>query len=130
MNVLVPGGCGYIGAVLVPWLLAAGHKVTVYDAMWFGRGHLPADNGKLTVIKADVRDAKAFRNACANQEAIIYLASLSNNDMCEKEPDLAYAVNIEAMFEIPRIATDAGVKRFIYASSVAGYGLGRPNPEG
>ena len=121
MNVLVPGGCGYVGAVLVPWLLAAGHKVTVFDAMWFGRGHLPADNGKLTVIKADVRDAKAFRNACANQESIIYLASLSNNDMCEKEPDLAYAVNIEAMFDIPRIAADAGVKRFIYASSVAGY---------
>ena len=113
MNVLIPGGAGYVGAVLVPHLRDAGHRVTVYD--------LP---------DGDVRDADAFRRACDGQDAVIYLASISNNDQCVREPELAESVNIKAMFHVPEIARDAGVKRFIYASSVAGYGVGRPDGNG
>ncbi len=108
MNVLVPGGAGYVGSVLVPHLLQAGHRVTVYDV----------------AARGDVRDAAEFRRACEGQEAVIYLASISNNDTCVREPANAYAVNIDAMLAIPRIASAAGVKRFIYASSVAGYPAG------
>lgn len=121
MNVLVPGGAGYIGAVLCPWLLTRGHIVTVYDTFWFGPASLPEDNKHLRVIKADVRDTDAFAEACRGQDAVIYLASISNNDLCAKEPDLSHSVNIEAMLSVPKIARETGVKRFIYASSVAGY---------
>ena len=117
MNVLIPGGCGYVGSALTGRLLGAGHRVTVYDTICLSA----SDIGRLTLIKADVRDGTAFKAACDGQDAVIWLASISNNDVCEKEPELAYDVNIRAMFAAPRIARDAGVKRFIYASSVAGY---------
>ena len=123
MRVLIPGGAGYVGSVLTPWLLAAGHKVTVYDKFWFGSGGLP-DNGSLTVINADVRDRDAFAKACEGQEAVIYLAGITSNDLCVREPELAESVNIKATIYAPEIAKAAGVKRYIYASSVAGYAGG------
>lgn len=104
MNVLIPGGAGYVGAVLVPHLREAGHRVTVYD--------LP---------DGDVRDKDEFAKACAGQDAVIYLASISNNDQCVREPELAKSVNVAAVVAASRVVEDAGVKRFIYASSVAGY---------
>ena len=121
MNVLVPGGCGYIGAMLVPFLLADGHKVTVFDIQFFGHGHLP-DNGSLKVIKGDVRDIRGIRDACVGQDAAIWLASLSNNDMCIREPALHDRINKDAVAIGAFAARTAGVKRFIYASSVAAYG--------
>lgn len=104
MNILVAGGAGYIGAMLVPKLLADGHKVTVVDTMWFGDGHLPKDNGNLTVIKMDVRD---YRLA---NDAVIWLSSISNNAMYGVNYDLTHAVNTF-------IRKDTN--KFFYASSVA-----------
>lgn len=122
MNVLVPGGCGYVGSMLVPDLLADGHKVTVYDVMWFGSGYLPEDNANLKVIKGDVRDTKAFAKACKKKDAIIYLASLSSNDVCTRNKGLADSVNVEPIASVLAAARAGGVERFIYASSVAAYG--------
>jgi nucleoside-diphosphate-sugar epimerase len=117
----VPGGCGYIGAMLVPFLLADGHEVTVYDTQWFGHGYLP-DNPTLRLIRGDVRDIRCIRDVCLGQDAVIWLASLSNNAMCEREPLLHDAVNRDAVQIALFAARIAGVKRFIYASSVAAYG--------
>ena len=109
MNVLVAGGAGYIGARLVPFLLADGHKVTVFDSMWFGNGHLP-DNPNLTVIKGDIRDTFALNDAALGQDSVIWLASISNNDMYRVNYDLTHTVNTSI--------TPFSIK-FIYASSVA-----------
>jgi nucleoside-diphosphate-sugar epimerase len=121
LKVLVPGGCGYIGAMLVPLLLADGHEVTVYDPQWFGSGHLP-DNPTMRFIRGDVRETRGIRDACVGQDAVVYLASLSNNTMCEREPRLHDAVNRDAVPTALFAARISGVKRFIYASSVAAYG--------
>ena len=111
MNVLCVGGCGYIGALLVPQLLAEGHKVTVYDLQLFGDGHLPKDNQNLTIIKGDVREIDDLYDAAVDQEVIIWLASVSNNAM--------YGVNYELTHSVNTCLTYFPVKRFIYASSVA-----------
>jgi len=76
VKILIPGGAGYIGARLIPFLLADGHKVTVLDAMWFGDGHLPG-NDNLTILKGDVRDGLPKED----WDAVIWLASISNNAM-------------------------------------------------
>lgn len=110
MNVLVTGGCGYIGASLVPRLLADGHKVTVFDTRWLGDGHLP-DNPNLRVIIGDVRDTLALKDAALGQDSIIWLASLSNNQM--------YSVNYDLTHQVNTTIEWFDVERFIYASSVA-----------
>lgn len=122
MNVLIPGGASYIGAYLVPHILAHGHSVTVYDTLYFGSGFLPKDNGHLRVVKADVRDQKKWQEMCAGVDAVIYLASISREMLCQQKPELARQINVDCVEPDIRIAKDAGVKRFIYASSVAIYG--------
>lgn len=122
MNILVPGGCGYIGAMLCPHLLADKNVITAYDTQWLGSGYLPEENKNMHVIKADIRDIAAFRKACEGQDAVVYLAGLTNNDFCEQEPKLAAAVNRTAVPEVLAAAQAAGVKRFVMASSVAAYG--------
>jgi nucleoside-diphosphate-sugar epimerase len=107
--------------MLVPQLIVAGHQVTVFDTLWFGNGHLP-DNENCSLIKGDVRDREAFKEACKGQEAIVFLASLSSNEMCMREPKLAESINKRAVPYAIEIARKAGVRRFIYASSVAAYG--------
>jgi nucleoside-diphosphate-sugar epimerase len=80
--------------MLVPQLIVAGHQVTVFDTLWFGNGQLP-DNENCSLIKGDVRDREAFAEACKGQEAIVFLASLSSNEMCMREPKLAELLTSE-----------------------------------
>ena len=121
MKILIPGGAGYIGSWIVPHLLAEGHHVTVLDTMYFGDGALP-DNGHLSVLRSDVRDQDKFAEACEGQDVIIYLAGITNNTMCERAPELAQSINIDAIGPCILKSRLAGIKRFIYASSVAVYG--------
>ena len=107
MNVLVTGGCGYIGSVLVPHLLADGHRVTVFDPQYFGYGHLPYNENLLvTKYYMTVPPREVF-------DAVIHLASISNNEM--------YARNETFTRDMNRYLPEIG-SRFIYASSVAAYG--------
>lgn len=115
MNVCVIGGSGYIGSMLVPHLLADGHRVTNFDSQVWGDGHLPESNGHLVNIKADVRDTDIVMNVLRDQDACIWLAGITNNDEIGR---VTYAREVN-LAVIP--ATRAKVK-FIYASSVAVYG--------
>ena len=119
MKVLVLGGCGYIGAQLVPVLLSCGHKVDVLDNMWFGDGGLPKDNGALSVQWGDAHPGNIVFE---KYEAVIHLACMTNNVMCELNPYLDYAKNRLQFANVVSFAKMRGVKRFIYASSVAAYG--------
>jgi len=104
----VTGGCGYIGSQLVPHLLAEGHKVVVFDPQFFGDGH-PAHNPNLTLVK----ETSVPVESVLASDAVIHLASISNNDMYARNETLTMAMNRT----LPEIGP-----RFIYASSVAAYG--------
>ena len=122
MKILISGGASYIGSWLVPQLLAEGHEVTVYDTLMFGNGFLPMGNGNLKVIKADVRDSMSWASVCEGHETVIYLASISRELLCQQQPELAQSINVDCFEPDVEIARHKGVKRFIYASSVAVYG--------
>lgn len=123
MRVCVTGGCGYVGSWLVPQLLGEGHKVTVYDAMYFGDGFLPKDNLNLTLINGDIRDIEKWAEACTGQDAVIHLACISNDVSCQLDEALSRAVNIDAFEPLVIAAKAAGVRRFIYCSSSSVYGI-------
>lgn len=122
-NVLVTGGAGYVGSLLVPQLLDLGYRVTVYDIMFFGDDFLPKENPNLTVIKGDIRDTARLKEAFRGVDAVISLACISNDASFELDEALSTSINLDAFEPMVVAAKEAGVKRFIYASSSSVYGV-------
>ncbi len=122
-TVLVVGGAGYAGSILVPKLLAAGHRVNVFDSLIFGL-HLP-NHHRLRVFRGDVREIKRYRtfpNAVFGCESVIHLACVSNDPSAEIDPTLTREVNLDSFEPCLRVCKDSGVSRFIFASSSSVYG--------
>lgn len=125
MKVLVTGGCGYKGSVLVPKLLAAGHRVTVLDAQWFGTNLEP--HQALDFCPDDIRNiagnAWAQNGGLRGYDAIIHLAGIANDPCGELDSKLTWEVNVFATMQLAEAAVRAGVQQFIFASSASVYGL-------
>lgn len=120
-RVLVTGGAGYVGHVLTPRLLARGHQVTVYDTLFFG-ARFP-NHPKLRVIRGDIRDIEAFSAAVAEHDAVLHLACISNDASFELDENLSKTINYDCFEAMVRACKNAGVKRFVYASSSSVYGV-------
>jgi nucleoside-diphosphate-sugar epimerase len=121
MRVLVAGDRGYIGAVLVPFLRAAGHTVDGLDlGLYEG-----CDLGP-SLEEADVRPACDIRDAVVAQlagyDAVVCLAALSNDPLGALNPAATYSVNLDGTLHLARVAKEAGVERFLFASSCSLYG--------
>ncbi len=124
-SVLVTGGAGYVGSVLVPKLLKAGHRVKVLDLYMYGDDVLASvkDDPNLKQIKGDLRDAALLRRELAGVDAVIHLACISNDPSYELNPDLGKSINYDAMVSLVDLSKELGIKRFIYASSSSVYGI-------
>jgi len=121
MRVLVAGDRGYIGAVLVPYLRAAGHEVdgldlSLYEGCDLGPG--PEDIG--TRQPLDLREVVAGQLTA--YDAVVCLAALSNDPLGHLNPAATYSVNHEGTLRLARAAKDAGIERFLFASSCSLYG--------
>lgn len=119
MNLLVTGGCGYVGTVLTDALLNDGHKVTVIDTQWFGNYLLPHSN--LQILREDVRNVDNI--PLAGIDVILHLANIANDPAVEINPSLSWEVNVLAAQQLADRAERAGVRQFIYASSGSVYGV-------
>lgn len=122
MRVAVTGGAGYKGCVLVPKLLAAGHDVVVYDLMLYASEGLPAHD-QLEVIEGDIRDTESYGDAVEGADAVINLACISNDPSFELDPTLSREINFDAFEPMVRTTVEAGVPRYIYASTSSVYGV-------
>jgi nucleoside-diphosphate-sugar epimerase len=124
-NVLVTGGAGYVGAVLIPKLLDAGHKVTVLDWFLFEPNLFSelSENPNLVIVKGDIRDEATIKQSLAGQDAVIHLACISNDPSFEMDPELGKSINYDASLQLFRLAKEMGIRRFIYASSSSVYGV-------
>ena len=121
-KILITGGAGYVGAILTPYLLNKGHKITVIDLMIYGEKVL-SKHPNLRIIKGDIRDISLLKKELPNQEIIIHLACISNDPSFELNPKLGRSINLEAFKPLVEISKSSLIKRFIYASSSSVYGL-------
>lgn len=119
MNILITGGCGFVGTVLTAQLLQEGHQITVVDTQWFGNHLKP--HPQLTVLKQDTRDVDSI--PLKNVDAVIHLANIANDPGVEMNPTLSWEVNVLATQQLADRAVRAGVKQFIFASSGSVYGV-------
>jgi nucleoside-diphosphate-sugar epimerase len=120
MKILVTGNQGYLGTVMVPMLQAAGHDVTGLDCGFFADCVLGAAPADPPTIRVDLRDVSV--DQLTGFDAIIHLAALSNDPLGALRPQITYDINHHASVRLARLAKDAGVRRFLYASTCSVYG--------
>jgi nucleoside-diphosphate-sugar epimerase len=126
MRVLVAGDRGYIGAVLVPLLRAAGHEAVGLDVGWYDGcdfGIQPEDYEQRT---GDIRDVRP--DELEGFDAVIHLAAISNDPIGHLNPEATYAVNAYGAVHTAKMAKAAGVPRFLFSSSCSLYGAAGDKP--
>jgi nucleoside-diphosphate-sugar epimerase len=123
-RILVTGGAGYVGSVLVDELLTSGHSVRVLDSLAHGVPSLLTAWGRSSFdfVHGDVRDAKCVAKAVDGISTVIHLAAIVGDPACERAPDLAREVNVEATSRLLEAASAAGVQRFVFLSTCSNYG--------
>lgn len=124
-RVFITGGAGYVGAVLVPRLLSEGYKVRVLDLYMFGSDVLDVvkDHPNLEQVSGDIRNQELLKKILPGCDSVIHLACISNDPSFELNPSLSKSINFDAFGPLVRISKEAGVKRFIYASTSSVYGV-------
>ena len=120
MRILVTGHLGYIGAVLAPLLAAGGHVVAGFDADLYRGCDFGSEPRGVAGRVGDVRDVRP--DDLAGFDAIVHLAALSNDPLGSLDPALTLDVNAEGTLRVAHAAHEAGVRRFIFASSCSMYG--------
>ncbi len=120
MRVLVTGHDGYIGSAMTPMLQAAGHDVVGLDTGFFEECVFGENRGSVPAVRKDVRDV-TLRDL-EGFDAVIHLAALSNDPMGDLKPHWTYDINYAASVRLAELAKQAGVRRFLYASSCSIYG--------
>ena len=124
MKVLVTGGAGYIGALAVEALLARGREVRVLDSLLHGQEDIASglEEQGAAVIRGDVRDTEARRRALAGIDAVVHLAAIVGDPACAQDEQLSQEVNVEGSRALAQDAVEAGVERFVFASTCSNYG--------
>jgi len=125
---LITGGAGYIGSLLTSVLLQHGHRVTVVDDLLFGGesllGHFTHPDFKF--VKGNILESSTLERA--SYEAVIHLAAIVGFPACQAVGrEAAWRYNVEATQRVYDAAAEAGVERFILASTYSNYGL---SPDG
>lgn len=121
MRVLITGHNGYIGSVLGPMVRAAGHQVVGLDTFLFEGGTFGRDCSQTEALRMDLRDVQPAH--LRGFDAVMHLAALSNDPLGDVNPECTYDINHVGSVRLAHLAKEAGVKRFIFASSCSLYGV-------
>ncbi|OUC12087.1 MAG: NAD-dependent dehydratase [Alkalinema sp. CACIAM 70d] len=126
MRVLLTGHRGYIGTIMTPMLLAAGHDVVGMDTDLYERCTFGDSIPEIPTVRKDIREAVA--SDLQGFDAVIHLAGLSNDPLGDLNPQLTYDINHLASVRLAELAKAAGVQRFIFSSSCSNYGAAGETP--
>jgi len=124
-KILITGAAGYIGSTLTPELLRQGHEVIAVDNFMYNQAPLLdcVNDKKLTIVRADVRDEKIISRYVKDVDFIIPLAAIVGAPACDKDPESARAINLEAIKMILKLRQP--YQKIIYPDTNSGYGIGQ-----
>ena len=124
MKVIITGGAGYLGSVLTALLLAEGHQVRVLDSLAHGGESLLGAwcHPGFEFVRGDIRDRATVKAAVSGRDAVVHLAAIVGDPACARNPDLARAINLDASLQLIEESKQAGVARFVFASTCSNYG--------
>lgn len=123
-SVLVTGGAGYLGSILVPELLAAGHRVTVLDNFMYRQNSLAhvCAHRDFGLVSGDARSEQTLRPLVAKADVVIPLAALVGAPLCDRDPLAATTTNRDAIATLGKML--APEQRVIMPITNSGYGVG------
>ena len=123
-KILVTGCAGYVGSMVTHELLHRGFQVRGYDSLRFGGNALLGffANPDFQFVHGDVRDGAKIRQHIGDCDGVVHLAAIVGDPACARDPELAKEINQDASFDILDAATEAGIKRLIFASTCSNYG--------
>jgi UDP-N-acetylglucosamine 4-epimerase len=133
-TILITGGAGFIGSNLSEYFLSKGHKVVCLDNFATGHRHNLKDfieNANFRLIEGDIRNATDCRDAVKGVDYVLHQAALGSVPRSINDPVTTNDVNVTGFLNMLVAATDAKVKRFVYAASSSTYGdsVGLPKVE-
>jgi len=123
-KVLITGGAGYLGSILTIELTNAGHKVTVYDAGWYGFEGIKEVRQRVNIIQKDIRQIEL--DDLKGHDVVVHLAALSNDPSFDFMPTANWEMNYEATKKIVDYTAECGIDNFVFASTASVYGF-EPN---
>jgi nucleoside-diphosphate-sugar epimerase len=123
-NILITGGAGYIGAVMVPMLLEAGHRVTVLDNFAYRQASLAGvcHHANFEVIDGDARLEATVKPLVKNVDVVIPLAALVGAPLSDRDPVTATATNRDAVVMLMKLLGKG--QRVLFPNTNSGYGVG------
>jgi nucleoside-diphosphate-sugar epimerase len=121
VRILVTGHDGYIGSVLVPLFLTAGHDLVGLDSLLYEGCALGQELASpIPAVRRDIRDVVI--DDLRGFDAIVHLAAISNDPLGNYEPETTYDINYHGTVRLAELAKEAGVRRFLFSSSCSTYG--------
>ena len=131
-RILVTGGAGFIGSNLCDALLERGSEVVCLDNFLTGRRenieHL-LNQPKFTLVEGDIRDVEACRRAITGCTHVCHQAALGSVPRSVEDPSTTNAINISGNLNVLIAAQEAGIQRFVFASSSSVYGSDQTMPK-
>ena len=125
MKILITGGAGFLGSVITEKLLNSNHEVTVLDNMMYNQTSsiVYAHNKLFNFVYGDVRDTELLKKLVLENDLIIPLAAIVGFPACERDKELATAINYEHVRVVCEVAKENN-KRVVYPNTNSGYGIG------
>ena len=122
-SILVTGGAGYLGSILVPELLAGGHRVTVLDNFMYRQNSLAqlCADPNFEIVRGDVRSAETIKPLIAKADFVFPLAALVGAPLCEKDPIAALTTNRDAVATLAKMLSPQ--QQLIIPVTNSGYGV-------